>query len=498
MPSEPVRILLPDAWPLKNAFFTLCGYKPHAAQKLVHKHPARFRIVAAGNRFGKTTLAAMEAAYYATIGPTWVCSTVYGNSEITFEQAVHALERAGVKLRRYERRAVILDEKGREKVDQLSGRPCYIAAKSSDHPETLQGETLTMVVFDEAQGLKEDIWWELYQRIKSTFGKALLIGTPNSASGFFADKFNQGIKGHPSWSPDTKSWRFSSRILTCIARACPECDWIWLPEDETQEFKDLPADWRCPQCGTPKMRFERVIKHLSPAVFAADEANMTAAARAQRNDAEFVDVSGLVFPLWRPEVLTDPTITRNPNWPAFGGIDFGGTTATPAAIECFQVNPETGEVQIFDEFYAPAANSTLASVAKSLMEKWDIQCFWRDPESATGGLEFAKQGIPCYYPKGADRLVHTRIERIQLLLEQDKLRISPRCPNILKEGTRYSYKVPRTGEDPVTVRRKYDHGISAFGYAWGVLAVRPALWKKEERTVRNWKPPTAPTLAGVY
>src|SRR5687768_4844536 len=44
----------------KRQLFRKLGYEPHAGQVLVHRSPARRRVLACGARFGKTTCAVYE------------------------------------------------------------------------------------------------------------------------------------------------------------------------------------------------------------------------------------------------------------------------------------------------------------------------------------------------------------------------------------------------------------------------------------------------------
>lgn len=47
---------------------------------------------------------------------------------------------------------------------------------------------------------------------------------------------------------------------------CLSCEWVYdpaegCPEDDIPPgtpFEDLPADWTCPECGTPKSNFAAV------------------------------------------------------------------------------------------------------------------------------------------------------------------------------------------------------------------------------------------------
>ena len=62
----------------KAELFRLLRYEPHPGQWLVHNSKARFRVLACGSRFGKSTAASMEvvAAMLAPAESTlgWICA----------------------------------------------------------------------------------------------------------------------------------------------------------------------------------------------------------------------------------------------------------------------------------------------------------------------------------------------------------------------------------------------------------------------------------------
>ena len=141
----------------KAALFEDLGYEPHAGQLAVHRSTARFRVVACGGGWGKTTAAAMEAIAAAlepkesAIG--WVVAPTYDLADRVFREVeVIVLERLRHRLvqkKEAERRILLRN---------MAGGVSEIRAKSADNPVSLLGEGLDFVVVDEAARLKPLIW----------------------------------------------------------------------------------------------------------------------------------------------------------------------------------------------------------------------------------------------------------------------------------------------------------------------------------------------------
>src|SRR3989304_2040646 len=111
--------------------------KPHPGQFAVHKHPARFTVLAAGRRWGKTRLGVNECLTIAAAGGrAWWVAPSYKTSEVGWRP----LRRMGAKLdaevRRVDRQ-IILPNGGE------------VSVRSADDPNSLRGEGLDFVVMDE-------------------------------------------------------------------------------------------------------------------------------------------------------------------------------------------------------------------------------------------------------------------------------------------------------------------------------------------------------------
>lgn len=175
----------------------------HEAQKAIYKSPARFKVVAAGRRFGKSYLAAMTlilealktehialsgTKYDLSIKEVWYVAP-------TFEQAKGIMWPL---LKMLGREVIASSHENTATCTLSNGR--RIAIKGSDRPDTLRGRGLSYVVMDEYAFMKKDVWDAIIQpALTDVEGSALFIGTPEGKNHFY-DLFIEAEKiGLPEW-----------------------------------------------------------------------------------------------------------------------------------------------------------------------------------------------------------------------------------------------------------------------------------------------------------
>lgn len=182
-------------------FFRDIGYAPHPGQWPMHLSTARYRLMACGVRWGKTTSAAHEALALAlepkprAVG--WVVASTYDLAEKVWREVVHVF--------RTKLPEMIVEHREHEhllRVWNMGGGVCEIRRKSADSPVSLLGEGLDWLVLDEAAQVKPDIWERyLIARLLDKRGRAVLISTPKG-KGWFYDAFRKGQRGELDW----QSW----------------------------------------------------------------------------------------------------------------------------------------------------------------------------------------------------------------------------------------------------------------------------------------------------
>lgn len=188
---------------------------PHTAQAEINASSARFRVVDAGRRFGKTRLGIGEALEVAAGGGrAWWISPTYKMSEVGWRPIRQITSRIrGTEVRKADR-MVILPSGGE------------VCVRSADNPDSLRGEGLDYVVFDECAYMKRETWSEAIRpALSDTGGRALFISTPRGRNWFW-DLWNKGQAGDPNW----RSWQFPTAANPYIKPAEIAAAKLDLPE----------------------------------------------------------------------------------------------------------------------------------------------------------------------------------------------------------------------------------------------------------------------------
>ena len=166
---------------------------PHAGQKEVHNSDARFKVLSAGRRWGKTRLGVNECIDAASKGGrAWWVSPSYKTSEVGWRplrQIAHKIPGAEIRL-----------------ADRMVNFPGggFVAVRSADNPNSLRGEGLDFVVMDECAFMQKEAWTEAIRpALSDRQGKALFISTPKGRNWFW-ENYQRGVQGEEGW----QAWTF--------------------------------------------------------------------------------------------------------------------------------------------------------------------------------------------------------------------------------------------------------------------------------------------------
>lgn len=187
---------------------------PHAGQRQVHESSARFKVLAAGRRWGKTRLGVNECLDVASKGGrAWWVSPSYKTSEVGWRPLRRIAGRANAKIRKVDRN-IVLPGGG------------TVTVRSADNPDSLRGEGLDFVVLDECAFMKQEAWLgALRPALSDRLGRALFISTPKGR-GWFWQLWQQGKQG----DKDYESWQFPTSVNPYIAESEIEAAHRNLPE----------------------------------------------------------------------------------------------------------------------------------------------------------------------------------------------------------------------------------------------------------------------------
>lgn len=195
----------------------------HPGQVAIYNSPARFKVCAAGRRFGKSHFAAIKLAeealrttknYVDSEGNTRIYSLTQEHGVYyvapTFDQAKRIMWPKLFELLGHAKDGgLIANFNINDGWIQLrgSGRKIYI--KGADNPESLRGIALSYVVLDEFADMKPDTWDTILDpALMDVQGDALFIGTPKGKNHFyklFMSALKHGPKGEDP-KPDWAAW----------------------------------------------------------------------------------------------------------------------------------------------------------------------------------------------------------------------------------------------------------------------------------------------------
>lgn len=177
---------------------TTLQVKLHEKQLEVFNDTTRFKVVAAGRRFGKSRLAAwtllIEALKSKTKDVFYIAPTYQQAKDIMWAM-----------LKELGNEVIIAAHENTSVLTLRNGRKIYL--KGADRPDTLRGVGLAFVVIDEYADIKPNVWEQIVRpALADVQGGALFIGTPKGRNHFY-EMFKLGEAGkNPEWT----SFHFTS------------------------------------------------------------------------------------------------------------------------------------------------------------------------------------------------------------------------------------------------------------------------------------------------
>lgn len=191
----------------KQYIFNKIGYTPHSEkQQAIHDSDARFKVLACGRRYGKTTIGAREMSAHLA-DPTeegyyWIVGPNYTQGEKEF-RIVHGDLTRKLGLAKTIKKQYNVPQ-GLMRIEMPWGS--VLEVKSAERKESLLGEGLKGVIMAEAARHDKDTW-EQYIRpaLSDHRGWAWFTSTPKGYN-WFQGLWMLGAAGEPSYL----SWRLPS------------------------------------------------------------------------------------------------------------------------------------------------------------------------------------------------------------------------------------------------------------------------------------------------
>jgi len=151
---------------------------------------ARFRILVAGRRFGKTYLAMVELCR-AAWGPgrlAWYVAPTYKQAKRIVWKPLKQMTRPYWASKPNETDL---------RIELVSGGT--ICLRGADNYDSLRGDGLDFLILDEYASIAQEAWTEVLRpALADRQGRALFIGTPRGYNHFY--DLYQGVQGQPQWT----------------------------------------------------------------------------------------------------------------------------------------------------------------------------------------------------------------------------------------------------------------------------------------------------------
>ena len=379
----------------------------HHSQNKIASSNARFRVVNAGRRFGKTVLACEEikgVALYKEARIVYISPTIQQSRDIMWQQLKSEL--LPITLKTNESRLEL-------EVMNKDGKSSFIQLKGWEAIETLRGQSFDFIVLDEVASMR-NFWVGWNEVLSPTLidrkGHTMFISTPKGFNHFY-DLYNMHEK-----DKNYESFHFTTYDNPNI------------PPEEIEREK----------LSKPENTF------------------------AQEYLGSFRKSEGLVYKEFRRDVhvYNDDSEKQPTNIiKRMAGIDFGFTN--PTAIIRGSKGHDN-DYWITGEWYkTQKTDEQIADVVSA----YGFDEVYPDPESPSAIAELQKRNVYCKEVIKNKDSIKNGINRIRALFLQNKIHIHASCTNLINELETYSYPEGKVGrndeENPV---KEHDHALDALRY----------------------------------
>lgn len=362
-------------------------WEPHSGQYAVMNLDVRFRIVAAGRRWGKSVMAAHEALAYALEhnGATvWWVSPSYDQSNDFGYDKIKPLTSPDVlaDVKRTKPRALEFENGSR------------ISFRSAEREDSLRGPGLDFLIIDEAGTVPGRAWTEeLRPALADTKGDMLAIGTPRGRNWFF--EWYQ--RGQSDDHPNTASVRAPTKQN---------------PHVDDSEIDDLKQQM-------PERAFR------------------------QEHRAEFVDDSGGVFEGVREAVeeYDLPIPPSDAPAPFAMGVDFARLDDYTVIV----VLDDDGRLVAFDRLRQTSWNRIQTRI-ENLAEEYDSPTLSVDSTRDNKIVADLEDSGLTVEPVNFGSKKQTLIDNLALALEGGEVTLSGDAPQLINELEVFEYDMTESGQ----------------------------------------------------
>jgi hypothetical protein len=423
----------------KAYIFEQLDYKPHdGRQQAIHDSDARFKALACGRRYGKTTFGAREltAAMCDPYDPGryWIVGPKYTLAEKEFRIVYFDIMRTlGFGNHKGVKKSYNLTQ-GNMSIEMPWGS--VLEVKSAQHQDTLLGDKLKGVIMAEAARHTSDTW-EQYVRpaLSDEKGWAIFTSTPRGYNWFQGLwMLGQDRATHPWY----ESWR--------------------LPSWENRHI--FPGGFDDPEIQEMKER-------NSPQYFAQEIA------------AEFTAFTGKIYDEFDPSihVYDHRDIPYNPAFTNVWALDYGWSNE----FVCLDVMIDAEDNMYVWREYMKSEVATMQHadilMARDHPTSYHVDWGAGDPRGPDQASTISQKTHVQIYSNDVASNSHESwvlgVEQVKQMLKVQptglpKLRISNACPNLIRQMDQLHALESKEDKNAVEGQHKYDdHGPDALRYLVG-------------------------------
>lgn len=387
----------------------------HPKQREVFQNPARFRVVVAGRRWGKSQLSKLSILKYSRVKNRliWYVSPSYRMSkQIMWPELMSAIPKRWIRKINETNLSITL----------INGT--RIELKGADNADSLRGVGIHFLVMDEVQDIDPEAWTKVLRpTLASTGGHVLFIGTPK-AYNFLYELYSMGQRSELQVTNKWMSWQF------------PTITSPFIPAGEIEAAK----------------------------------ADMDEKSFAQEFLASFETMSGRVYYSFERAVHVQSR-SFNPNLPIWVGQDFN---LDPMSSVIIQPQPN-GELWCIDEIVLHGSNTE--EVCDELERRYwrftkNIVIF-PDPNGGTKQHARGESDLDIFRERGFPRqkfhrrtpLIADRVNAVNRMLRaadgRVRLYVDPKCRSLITSLDQTMYVKGTRQIDKVA---DVEHSGDALGY----------------------------------
>ncbi len=385
----------------------------HTGQLTIAAHPARFKVVACGRRWGKTELAKTiltERACHRGQVTWWLAPTYAMATQVWRDLKTTTANLTGRRVSESDKRIDF----------NVSGGS--ISIHSTHYPDNLRGAGLDYVVLDEAAFMPPTVWGDVVRpMLLERRGGALFLSTPFGKNWFYRLYLLGDNPHEPAWA----SFRFKSMDNPLIA-----------PEE-----------------------FATIRRQTTERVWQTEYL------------AHFVDDAGQVFRGVRTAATAPPHPTPDANRRYIMGVDWAREQDYTALVV---IDAERAQMVALERFHQVSWSAQLRRV-QALYDRWQPTVIWAESNSVGSPLieQLQQEGLPVRPFVTTNRSKTQLIEGLALAIERGELALLP-DETLLQElslysmerlaGGRYRYSAPAGQHDDTVIATALAwHGVNYGG-----------------------------------